>query len=801
MHFSDHTRLAIRARCRSLSILRIAIAALSQSCRFVGSVLMEIGWVLRTYVRIDRYIGAIILCCAVLFVPPIGRVADNAPLLAAFMDDEVWQALALDGTLTPPYGNPANFLDPSSKAYQSIPAYWGAYRYPGITYYGGAMYQIAMPAYAFLRLVGLPSFPTVVIVLRTITVLSALLTLIVLYNFACRFGTRTTAMMAVLFLVADNHFVWFSVHIHPDLLQVLFGLFALVLAIRHAERGDLPSVATLGIACGLVQGTKMGGVWTVPMAALALWWGLRASGLKRGDIGAIVKRPATLGAASLVGWFVATPYALFDSYYFHKLAEVWALQGATAGDGPFGSITIGLWATKAYEYIGPVGAALCGLSIGRVGIGIVTGRQNRAFMLALVLSASQFVVYGSGKFWVVLYYLLLTAALMAVVAFDALVVVVCSAVRVGCGWISESLQRRVGPAVARTVLVSAFGLFYAPYALAAVNQILDFDLYRDSSAQAFLNEWAMRHVAPDQTIMFDNYAYFDPAYFIRVIREPHPNWRRITGYDPDYLIIASWIYESEYFKPLIETQALDVDDTHPFSVRVYQDLLKAENLGPTHLQGIEYVARFTPQLSSAGAGLPTTEIPGLNWATTWISAVDREWRQTVRKASALWRAPDQPLTGCEFRVYHLIPAGTPNGRPIAFASSERPGHKARQAFDGTAEFWEAAPAAGSATEQYIGYDFGDHSPRVVREVRVEWAMPSATPRAIRVEGSDDGKAWTVAGRFEVPPSPAGAADSHTDVFRLELDKAHRFWRLVADTANHRFAVAELYFTPDEQPRP
>ena len=53
--------------------------------------------------------------------------------------------------------------------------------------------------------------------------------------------------------------------------------------------------------------------------------------------------------------------------------------------------------------------------------------------------------------------------------------------------------------------------------------------------------------------MFDNYAYFDPAVFPRVIRDPHPNWRNITGYDPDYLVISSGIYDpsisSRWWKP------------------------------------------------------------------------------------------------------------------------------------------------------------------------------------------------------------------------------------------------------------
>ena len=156
-------------------------------------------------------------------------------MLAAFVDDEVWQALALDGTLEKPYGNPTNFLDPTANAYQRIPAYWAISAIRGIVYYGGAMYQVAAPIYAVLRAVGLPAFPTVVIVLRAGSTLSALLVLIFLYNFGCRFATRPVATMAVLVLMAEQYFSRFTMYVHPDLLQCLAGLFALVLAIRHSD--------------------------------------------------------------------------------------------------------------------------------------------------------------------------------------------------------------------------------------------------------------------------------------------------------------------------------------------------------------------------------------------------------------------------------------------------------------------------------------------------------------------------------------------------------------------------------------
>jgi hypothetical protein len=763
---------------------------------FVRATLRVMGSTIRTYLRVDRYLAALILLFLALFVPPIPRAADNPPMVAAFVDDEVWQALALDGTLAWPYGNPANFLDPTSRAYQKIPPYWEYFRYPELTYYGGAMYQLATPVYAFLRAIGLPPFPTVVIVLRTVTVLSALLSLIVLYNFASRYGTRVAAIMAVLFFMADGYFGWFTIHIHPDLLQVLFGLFALVLAIRHAERGDLPSLAALGIACGFVQGTKMGGVWMVPVAALAWWWGLRASGQKLTEIGATIKRLAVLGVASLVGLFVTTPYAFIGDYYYRKLVDAWRVQGAAAADGPFGVITMWSWVTALYQHFGPIAVVLSALAVARIGHGIITGRHNRAFTLAFVLCLSQFMVYGSGKYWVVVYYLLLTTALMAVLAFDALVALVRFAAQIGVGRSERRWRRLLVPRIAGAALLVAFIVFYVPYGLASVFQELDFQMNR-ASTQISLNTWFANHVPREKTIMFDNYAYFDPAVFSHVIRDSHPNWRTITGYDPDYLVITSWIYDSEYFKPLVDNQSLDDDDTYGFSVRVYQDLLKTNELGPTDRQGIEYVANIVPlPLPDTKLGWwPTITVPGFNSATVWVAAVGDALGQISAKEDAIWHPPQRPVTGPKFRVYRFNPAGTPNGRPTAVASSERPGHEARRAFDGTVEFWEAAAMGPAAAGQFIGFDFGDRGAKGVAQVRVQWTDASATPAAIRVEYSDDGDSWTAASRFEVAPYLAGAAGHRIDTFRLQHRAPHRFWRIVADQIpeDFKFRISELYF--------
>jgi hypothetical protein len=790
-------QIVVHRAWRTLATIQSAPA---QAGAFALSVFAEIGWAIRTYLRIDRYIGIIIIVFLALYGPPITRDSDNPSVLAAFFDDEVWQALALDGMLEEPYGNPANFLDLTAPAYKKIPPEWGYFRYPGITYYGGAMYQLAAPAYAGLRAIGAPTFPTVVIVLRILTTLAGLLSLIVLYNLGCRFATRPAAIMAVLFLMADPYFTAFTLMIHPDLLQVLFGLFALALAIRHSKRGDLPSLAALGIACGFVQGAKMGGPWTVPMAALAAWWGLQSAGLRltlgRGIVAIVV-----LGAASLVGLFVTTPYAFIGHYYLDQVRATWQLQGTTAEEGPFGVITIWSWTKELYAYMGPLGAVLCGLAVGRILLSLKTAQPNRPFALALVLCISQLMVYGSGKYWVMIYYLLLAFALMALLAFDTLATLTRFAATVATA--SEPRQRQtLALKLAATGLFVVFAVSYTPYGLLAPIRVLDADLH-GSSTPAFLNRWAVNNVPPDMTIMFDNYAYFDPAVFTHVIRIPHPNWRNIAGSNPDYLVLSGGIYTSPYFSSLISTQSLDEDDTYQYSVRVYQDLLQATEFGPAGKQGIDYVTRIAsvPLVQGRQLWPWVGQLPLPSWIIGKLAAVDFELRELAAQVDALLHPPAQPITGYEFRVYRLNPPGAPNGRPVPFASSEAPGHGARHAFDGGNDFWEAS-AVGDATEQYIGYDFGDRDARAVRQVRIEWVDAETVPPAIRVESSDDGTRWASAGGFAVTPIHP-ASPHRIDTFPLTSSDAHRFWRVVGvrNGAEGRFAMAKLYFSSDIKTKP
>src|SRR5262249_4733327 len=191
------------------------------------------------------------------------------------------------------------------------------------------IFQIALPFYAPLRAIGLPAFPTGPIILRTITLLAFLASLIVIYNLAKERGWWAAGALAFIYQMTDGNFLYYSLYIHPDTLQMLFGLCALLFAVGHAKDGRRMSLFAFGLFCGLVQGTKVGGPWLAPTALLVVWLGYQANQGRRvadrtswtGSIDAcsLRDRLILLAGAGLLGFVVSTPYAFLDLYYFRSM--------------------------------------------------------------------------------------------------------------------------------------------------------------------------------------------------------------------------------------------------------------------------------------------------------------------------------------------------------------------------------------------------------------------------------------------------------------------------------------------------
>ena len=175
------------------------------------------------------------------------------------------------------------------------------------TYYGGAYLGLGFVVFAPLHALGVPTFPVAPTILRIISTLAGLLSVILLYNFAKRYAGTAVGLMAVFVLMTDTYFLYYTNIIHPDTLQLGFGLLTLLIATRHAEDGKRASLIALGLLSGLVQGTKAGGPWLIPMALLAVYWGLQQgvdSVPSRARFCTMLCRAAVLyGSRSLAGVF------------------------------------------------------------------------------------------------------------------------------------------------------------------------------------------------------------------------------------------------------------------------------------------------------------------------------------------------------------------------------------------------------------------------------------------------------------------------------------------------------------------
>ncbi|MCC8967962.1 glycosyltransferase family 39 protein [Bradyrhizobium sp. Pear76] len=546
--------------------------------------------------------------------------------------------LALDGTAAKPFGNPANYLDPTAEAFKKIPAYWGTLRYNNIVYYGAVMFDIAFPFYATAHLVGLPAFPTAPIILRTISMLAALMSLLFVYNFAKRHAGVVVGVLSCAALLTDGNFIYYMTIIHPDTLQIYFGLLALGLALRHSGDGSLSSLAALGMVCGLVQGTKFGGPWTVPLATAALLMGIRATGAHQWDKKVIAQRVAVLGATALLGWLGTNPYAVITPYYFDSWVAQWQIVGSSGG--PLGTFTPWDWMKAIYDYVGPLGSALAvaGLLHGLSG-GFSTTRK-RALFLAAILSLSQIAYYALlGKLWVVVGYLLVALPLMAMLSFDFVVT-----------WLRFILAKpfgRLARPITLTFVFLATLYLGTDHVFALVNQTLALR-HRDNTLLA-LNDWAAKGgIPPDARIVFDDLGYFDPKIFKNAkMYGGVLTWSGVNALDPEYIVLSSSLYGSPHYAKLIETQHLAADDPNPFSMLMYQALIPTPAPGPTAAEGITFVKEIAPESSRAKASSPAHLTP-------WRS-LEARVRSSLALLEGIWQPIDKPRVGPTLKIYKRKP--------------------------------------------------------------------------------------------------------------------------------------------------
>lgn len=784
----------------------------------------EIRPTLTEHFRIDWLIAIVIAIYLAIFLPLVPRNTDSPQMLAAFVNDEPFLTLALEATQFPPYGNPANFFDSSQPSYKRIPSHWGSLRYGDISYYGGALYQIAAPIYSVLKAVGLPEFPTAPIVLRMVSLLAGLGSLIVIYNIGRLRGLRIAGFLGCLYVICDANFNYYASIVHPDMLQMFFGVLAFVFAARHASIGRLSSLVAFGVLAGLVQGTKVGGPWLVPIGVAILLFGVSAAreaaspaDIVGSHLSMLLSRAIWMAASAMMGYFISTPYAFIDPYYFKSLINTLGMVNA---DHLNQNVTLWTWLGALYQHVGLGSAVAAGLVTVRILWQLSKRAADRTLIIATVLSISQFLWFATvGSLWHQIGYLLVGIALMAVFGFETLIL----GIRRLSTTIGKALRlpaRIANGASAVGIVALGVGSFEGRWFQPA-HFAMQEHLSTKSTVRA-VGDWAAEQkLSPETVILFDDLAHFDPKLFPRAkMHGGVLTWSAVEVARPDLVVLSSSLYGALWYQRLFETQKFDRWNTQSNNVRLYQDLLAADKPGRTAVPGISLVKTFHSQLhpvvawpssqandrpAEAGASGQFSP-PGdwMAWSAQWGPLSDVMLGNVNRVAylGYMLRAlqgsgvDENPPVGPELRVYRLNPPGTPDGRPAGFASATAAGYLVAYAFDGTGNAWACGLPVAALTQCYIGFDFGRGGERQVNAVRVQWVYGAATPKTMRIEFSSDKENWTSAATVAVPDYPTGAPNFRVDTFNLAPHGRHRYWRIVAaeaSSAQHGFALNEIAF--------
>jgi hypothetical protein len=286
------------------------------------------------------------------------------------------------------------------------------------------------------------------------------------------------------------------------------------------------------------------------MTFLALFWGARVDRLGLAAWYRILGRFALLGGASLVGYFISTPYAFLDPYLFRSVVSEWSVVRST----PYGVVTIWSWVIGIWADIGSVAAAFAASAVVLQVFLLAIGKYQKPLVLAVLLSLSQLAWYGLlGKLWVVPGYLLVAYGLMAVLSFNLLFSIVRGVGNVGFGSKGKS----------RAVSIIAWGSSYLVLGALTTSNLLERAALATTrrsyelSTQLALNRWAVGVLPHDARILFDDLAYFDPKVFSNARMNANLlTWWRVMQHEPQYIVLTSSLYDATWIADLIRTQRL-----------------------------------------------------------------------------------------------------------------------------------------------------------------------------------------------------------------------------------------------------
>lgn len=747
----------------------------------------------------DLFSATLAFILLFLFLPTIGRHAADGLMLATFVDDEALITMQLDGMTVWPYGNPATYLGMGGIP-KDLPEHWNNFNYQNLPYYGGFYLDLAFLIWMPLKLLGCPLFPTAPIILRALSLIFTICTVLATYNIARSYFGRIGAVIGALFIVTETYFGLIGTIAHPDSLLFFLAIVALAVCIRHARDGAVDSLIAVGIAAGLAQGAKMGGPLLIPITVLSVGWGAKRYILSFGWLhwlGRCFGNGILTLVVAIAVFVLTTPYAILDDYFFYT----WQLWSKSfAGVSPISPTTFWDWASNFQAHVGM--EILLMTSVG--GVLLVAQRRDPSQkipqLLTATLALTVFLWYAIfQKFWVQLQYLIIPFWFVAMLA----------------GTIADRILSLVPPVqrppyrqlAALSILVFAGTIGWTRF-LIALNTPARYLVWREAP-QLNIGDWALRNIPSDSNprILIDAPTYFDSRAFPNLRWNGGPiRYSDLMREMPDYIALTRYA-GGNWQSAKISGPKLDYWDTDYSNMRLYQDLLGVDPLKVSvdttetpfarHMTSLGWMSDASNEVefSSKHFGIQERILA----AALSVASNNSDFVSNAAQATELNRHV------ALFKIDHAkfaetVPVHHQHQLARAFASSSVPSSPPQNVTSSSGQTWQSAKQGPLAVGEFVGLEF-PYTPVAPREVMIKWVAWAWCPQAIEIEYSEDGSTWLSAGTFPVtePADPAVKDAPGTmrweETFKIPNIGPKRYWRINARSMseNHFFGLEQIRF--------
>jgi hypothetical protein len=510
----------------------------------------------------------------------------------------------------------------------------------------------------------------------------------------------------------------------------------------------------------------MGGPLLVPATALAIVLPAfeRTSLLSPRAWLSVAARGATVLAIAIAVFFVTTPYALLNSYFF----ETWlSWARAFSGVSPVSPTTFYDWVDATLGLVGPWLAA--------AGLGAIlwvanprTEKKNAAIVLAT--AAWSFLYYALfQKFWVQPQYLIMFYALVGVFSFYPV-----------------DLFLNMRPVNTTAAVRSIVTLLLATASIAillhrtpnAMKVPLHYALWREMPHYQIGMLAQQKGLSPDGArILTDLPTYFAPDKYPDLVQNGGPiRYVDLARVLPDQFVLTrvnvSW--QADRIAGPVEGEWED----HYANMRVYQMLLGRSATSVTINDDVDFAA---PLLSfgwdrESGKTIDWASYPFLHS----LRNVPILRNYIDRQASII--AGYRHVALFEFdkeKFIAAMPASELRRVATPFASSTAADASLTSLTSGKAA-WRSEKIGSDAIGEYAGLVYP--LPIEVSEVEIRWVAMHWLPRRIAVEYSDDGNSWRTAAEFNIgqpddPKTRTNGTNRWSERFSLSPVEAHSHWRV------------------------